>query len=136
MPRRGSSARAAALRRAQEAKAERDAARIQREAAIEAALADYYQATAAAEQMWSAARNKADATLAEAERATAVPIAAAHDAVRRLRDLLGGNAEVAELCGISTAAVREILSEGQRDDGSLCVRRPGQSAAAGSSRLR
>jgi hypothetical protein len=107
-----------------------------REVAIEAALADYYQATAATEQIWSTARNKAEATLAEAERAAAAPIAAAHDAVRRLRDLLGGNTEVAELCGISTAAVREILSEGQRDDASLRVRRPGQSDAAGGPRLR
>jgi membrane protein involved in colicin uptake len=118
MPRRGSSARAAALRRAQEAKAERDAARMQREAAIEAALADYYQATVAAERIRSTAKNKAEAALAEAERAAAEPLAAAHDAIRRLRDLLGGNAEVAELCGISTAAVREILSAGQHDDAS------------------
>jgi hypothetical protein len=108
---------------------------MRREVAIEAALADYYQATAATEQIWSTARNKAETTLAEAERAAAAPIAAAHDAVRRLRDLLGGNAEVAELCGISTAAVREILSEGQRDDASLRVRRPRESTAAGGPRL-
>ena len=36
-------------------------------------------------------------------------MAAARDAVRRLRDLVGGNAEVAVLCGISAAAVREML---------------------------
>ena len=45
MARRGSSARAAALRRAQQAKATRDAARLRREKDIEAALADYFEAT-------------------------------------------------------------------------------------------
>ena len=54
MTRRGSSARAAALRRAQEAKAQRDAERMHRETRIEAALADYYQATAEAERIRSA----------------------------------------------------------------------------------
>ncbi len=107
--RRGTS-RAEALRRAHEAKAQRDAARKQHEADIEAALADYYQATAEANRIRSAARRKADATLADAERAATGPDQATRDAVRRLRDLLGGTAEVAELCGISAAAVRELLA--------------------------
>jgi hypothetical protein len=87
MARRRGSSRAAALRRAQEAKAERDAERIR-----------------------SNARHKAEATLAEAEQAAANPMAAARDAIRRLRDLVGGNAEVAALCGTTTAAVREMLA--------------------------
>jgi hypothetical protein len=107
--RRGTS-RAEAVRRAHEAKAQRDAARKRREADIEAALADYYQATAEANRIRSAARHKADATLADAERAAAGPDKAASDAARSLRDLLGGAAEVAELCGISAAAVRELLA--------------------------
>jgi len=110
MARRGHSSRAAALRRAQEAKAERDAQRFEHEAQIEAALADYYQATAEAERIRSAARRKADGLTAEAERAAAAPLAAAREAVRRLRDLVGGSAEVAQLCGIPVTVVREILA--------------------------
>jgi hypothetical protein len=113
MAERGPGARAVARRAARQAKAERDAARLERETMIEAALTDYYQATAQAEQIRAAARRKADGHIAEAERAAAVPVAAARDAVQRLRDLLGGNAEVAALCGISAAAVREILAAGR-----------------------
>jgi hypothetical protein len=123
MARRGS-ARAEALRRAHEAKAQRDAERLRRELRIEAALTDYYQATAEAERIRSAARRKADGITAEAEQAVARPLAAARDAVRRLRELLGGNTEVAELCGISAAAVREILASGS-DLGSPADRRLG-----------
>jgi predicted phage gp36 major capsid-like protein len=108
--RRGTS-RAEAIRRAHEAKAQRDAARKQHEADIEAALADYYQAAEEANRIRSAARRRADATLADAERAATVPDMATRDAVRRLRNLLGGAAEVAELCGISAAAVRELLAK-------------------------
>ena len=117
MARGRSSARAAALRRAQEAKAERDAQRMLRETQIEAALADYYQATAETERIRSAARRKADATVAEAERAAATPAATAREAVRKLRDLLGGNAEVAGLCGITVSAVRDMLADGHPAEG-------------------
>src|SRR5580693_8032775 len=109
MARRGTF-RAEAIRRAHEAKAQRDAERMRREAQIEAALADYYQATAEAERIRSAAARRAEGVIAEAEKAAAEPLGAARDAVRRLRDLLGGNAQVAELCGISAATVREILA--------------------------
>jgi molecular chaperone GrpE (heat shock protein) len=118
MTRRGPSARAAALRRAQQAKAQRDAERTRRETQIEAALADYYQATAEAEQIRSATRRKADQITAEAEQAAAKPLTAACEAVRRLKNLVGGTAEVASLCGITTAAVREILAAApQASDG-------------------
>jgi hypothetical protein len=113
MTRRRSSERAAALRQAQEAKAERDAQRMLRETQIEAALADYYQATAEAGRIRSAARRKADAVVAEAERAVAAPAETAREAVRKLRDLLGGNAEVAGLCGITVGAVRDMLADGR-----------------------
>ena len=109
MPRRGS-ARADAIRRAHEAKAARDAARQHREAQIESALADYYQAAALAERIRDTARRKCDELLAEAERAAEPQDAAAAQAVRRLRDLLGGIAETAQLCGLSTAAVRDMLA--------------------------
>lgn len=117
MTRRKTAARAAAQRRAQEAKAARDAENSRREGQIEAALADYYLATGQAEQIREAARQKADRELIEAERATTAPTAAARDAVRRLRGLLGGNAEVAALCGISPAAVREMLSSADGEAG-------------------
>ena len=63
MARRGSSARAAALRRAQQAKATRDAARLRREKDIEAALADYFEATERANRIHAEARRKADRLL-------------------------------------------------------------------------
>src|ERR1700747_1247845 len=104
MPRRGS-ARADAIRRAHEAKAAADAARQHREAQIESALTDYYQAAALAERIRDTARRKADELLAEAERAVGPQDTAAAGAVRRLRELLGGITETAQLCGLTTAAV-------------------------------
>jgi len=110
MPRRGSSARAAALRRAQQAKAARDAARLSREHDIEAALADYFEATGQAEHIHADARRKADRLLTDAEAAAQAPRQAARRAVRRLRDLLGSAAEVASLCGITASDVRAMLA--------------------------
>jgi hypothetical protein len=125
MPRRGS-ARADAIRRAHQAKAARDAARQHREALIEGALADYYQAAAIAARIRETARRKCEELLAEGERTAEPHDTAATGAVRRLRDLLGGVTETAQLCGLTAAAVREILGgrqAGQPDDGS-----PGQAA--------
>jgi hypothetical protein len=119
MPRRGS-ARADAIRRAHEAKAARDTARQHREALIESALADYYQAAAIAERIRDTARRKGQELLAEAERTAGPQDAAAAQAVRRLRDLLGGTAETAELCGLNAGAVRDMLAghqAGQPDAG-------------------
>ena len=109
MPRRGS-ARADAIRRAHEAKAARDAARQHRESLIEGALADYYQAAAVAERIRDTARRKCEELLAEAERTAEPQDTAAAQSVRRLRDLLGGVPETAELCGLSAAAVRDMLA--------------------------
>jgi len=116
--RRGS-ARSAAERQAQEAKADWDAERARRDAQVQAALTDYYQATAHAEQIRATARRKADSITDDAERAAAVPVGAARDAVRRLRDLLGGITEVATLCGLSVNAVREILARAKDTSGEL-----------------
>ena len=109
MPRRGS-ARADAIRRAHEAKAARDAARQHREALIESALADYYQAAALAERIRDTGRRRCEELLAEAERAAAPQDAAAAESVRRLRDLLGGVPETAQLCGLTAATVRDMLA--------------------------
>ena len=110
MGRRGSSRRAAALRRAQQAKAARDAAAARREQQIEAALADYFEAAEQADRVRSDARRKADAVLEAAEQAAAVPLAAVRDAVRRLRELTGRTSDVASLCAITAAAVRDLLT--------------------------
>jgi len=111
MARRGSSARAAALRRAQQAKAARDAARLRREKDIEAALADYFEATEQAERIRAEARRKADRILADAQLAAQAPRQAASAAVQRLRELVGTATEVASLCGISAGEVRALLAE-------------------------
>jgi hypothetical protein len=110
MARRGSSARAAALRRAQAAKAARDAARLRREKDIEAALADYFEATDQAERIRAEARRKADRLRADAEQAAEAPRQAASAAVHRLRALVGTATEVASLCGISVGEVRAVLN--------------------------
>ena len=109
MPRRGT-ARGDAIRRAHEAKAARDAARQRREALIESALTDYYQAAALAERIRDTARRKAAELLAEAERTVGPHDTAAAGAVRRLRELLGGITETAQLCGLTTTTVRDILA--------------------------
>ena len=110
MARRGSSARAAALRRAQQAKATRDAARLRREKDIEAALADYFEAAEQAERLHAEARRKADRLLTDADLAAEVPRQAATAAVHRLRALVGTATEVASLCGISAGEVRAVLA--------------------------
>ena len=110
MARRGSSARAAALRRAQEAKAARDAARLSHEKDIEAALADYFQATSHADQLRTDARQKAGRIVADAALAAQVPLQAARSALHRLRELLGNATEVASLCGLTTTEVRSLLA--------------------------
>ena len=109
MPRRAS-VRAEALRLAHQAKSARDTARQHREAQVEAALADYYQATAEADRIRDTASRKAAALLADADRAAAPQSNAAAQAVRRLRSLLGGITETAQLCGLTTVAVRDILA--------------------------
>jgi hypothetical protein len=126
MPRRGSS-RADAIRRAHAAKAARDAARQHREALIESALTDYYQAAALAERIRDTARRKADELLAEAEQTALPQDNAGAGAVRRLRELLGGITETAELCGLPAAAVRDILAV---HDPAPCVS-PGDASAPG-----
>jgi hypothetical protein len=115
MPRRGS-AKDEAIRRARAAKVARDAARQQREALIESALTDYYLAASLAEHARDLARRKADALLAEAERTAAPHDSGAAKAVHRLRELLGGTAETAQLCGLTATAVRDILSGRDRGD--------------------
>jgi hypothetical protein len=104
------SARDHARRRAMQAKAARDQARKLREDQIGAVLADYYLAAGQAQRLREQARQKADAVLAGGEEAARVPDASAAQAVRTLRKLLGGVAEVAELCDLTQVAVRSLLA--------------------------
>jgi hypothetical protein len=117
MTRRSRSRRADAERQARIAKAARDAAREAHERAIEKALADYFEAQARAEAIRTGARARADAALADGERAAAQSMTAICTAIRTLRDLCGSNAEVAELCGVPVADVRELLAATARSGG-------------------
>jgi hypothetical protein len=99
-----------AVRRAREVRVAREEALAAREKAIEAALVEYFRAAGEADRVRQAAQVKAEAVLAEAARAAAVPWAAACAAVRRLRDLCDSNGEVAQLCGLKLEDVREMLA--------------------------
>jgi hypothetical protein len=118
MARRGKARRADAERQAQAAKAARDAELKQREREIESALADYYEARAQLDGIREAARVRADAVLADGERAATEPAAAVNAAIRALRGLCGTNAAVAELCGLTLAEVRERLAAARAAGGS------------------
>jgi hypothetical protein len=99
-----------AVRRAREARARRDQARKVREDQVEAALASLFAALAEVERLRAVARRKADAALADGERAIAGPYAAACTAVRTLHELLGSNTAVAELCELRVEDVRDMLA--------------------------
>ena len=99
-----------AIRRAREARAKRDQARKVREDQVEAALASLFAALAEVERLRAAARRKADAALADGERAIAEPYAVACTAVRTLHELLGSNTAVAELCELRVEDVRDMLT--------------------------
>ena len=88
---------------------------------VEDTLAAYYTAAGHAERIRVAARRKAARVLttarlkaraitAAAERDAAAPDAEAAGFLRELHGLVGGRAEVAELCGLSVKAVTAILA--------------------------
>lgn len=106
---RDNSRRREAVRRASEARAGRERARKAREDQIEAALASLFASLAEVERLRAAARHKADTVLADGERTAARHYAAACAAARMLRDLLGSNIAVAELCELRVEDVREML---------------------------
>lgn len=110
MTRRISGTRAAALRRAQEAKARRDAERMERERRLESALADFYEHTEAAAVLRAEAQRKAERLIADAETAAAVPEGAARRAVAVLRELGESQPQIAELTGMNIAEVRACLA--------------------------
>jgi hypothetical protein len=71
---------------------------------------DYFRAAGEADRIREQARARADALLTEATRVASVPWAAACAAVRRLRDPVGNNMQVAELCGLKPEEVRGMLA--------------------------
>ena len=96
----GSSARAQALVRAAEAVARRDAERIAREKAVQAALAEFFHAQGEIERI----HVDAEKTAAPFERT-------ARDAVRTLDRLGETRSGIAELTGLSIVRVRDYLVE-------------------------
>ncbi|GGK81859.1 hypothetical protein Sme01_62710 [Sphaerisporangium melleum] len=110
MGQRTTSRRAAALRKAREAKAARDAERLLRERRVEAALADFFESASLAERIRHDAGRRAERILAEAEREARNADAAAGAAIGSLRELGQTNAEIAELCGLSVPVVRAMAN--------------------------
>jgi predicted transcriptional regulator len=115
MGQRTTAKRAAALRQARVAKAARDAERLAREQRIEQALTDFYEATGIAEQIRADAHHRANKVLTEADARAQQADADARGAVRTLRQLGQTNADIAELCGITVAAVRAMANEADQD---------------------
>jgi hypothetical protein len=110
MSRRVSVSRASAVRAAQEAKARRDAERLERERKVEAALADFYESRMRAEVIREAARVRVAKFLQEAEAAAREPRISAHAAVMALKELGETREQIAELTGMSVTEVRVHLS--------------------------
>ena len=96
----GTSARAQALARAADAVARRDAQRLAREKAVEAALAEFFQA-----------QDEVERIRADAEKAAAAFDPVMRDAVRSLDRLGESRAGIAELTGTPLARVREFLAD-------------------------
>ena len=110
MARRMTSVRAAAVRRAQEVRARRDADRLIRERAVESTLADFYEAVTTAAAIRDDAQRKAARVIADAQAATAIPQDTARAAVRRLRALGEPPAQIATLPGLRPHEIRAILT--------------------------
>jgi hypothetical protein len=121
-----------AVRRAREARAVREEALTAREEAIEAALIDYFRAVGEVERIKQRAQTKADALVDEAARVAAVPWAEACAAVRRLRELLGNNAAVGQLCGLRLEDVRGVLAPARVNEEAPVV---GETSGAGESSM-
>lgn len=96
----GASARSLALARATEAVARRDAERIAREKAIQAALIEFFQAQGEVERI-----------TADAERAAAPFDAAMRDALCTLDRLGETRAGITALTGVPLTRVREYLTD-------------------------
>jgi hypothetical protein len=108
----GTGTRQEALRRAQAATARRDADRIAREKAVQAALTDFFHATETAATIHADAKTKAERVLAEAADAARPYDDAVRDAVRELERLGETRADIIDLTGLSAMQVRQYLAKG------------------------
>lgn len=97
----GASARSLALTKATQAVARRDAERIAREKAVQAALVEFFTAQGEVERI-----------RAEAEKAAAPFDDAMRDAIRVLDRLGESRAGIIALTGLPSARVREHLADG------------------------
>jgi hypothetical protein len=104
----GASARSLALAKATEAVARRDAERIAREKAVQAALVEFFQAQGEVERI-----------RADAEKAAAPFDAAMRDAVRALDRLGETRAGITGLTGLPLTWVREYLTDCTTNAGRL-----------------
>ncbi len=122
------------MRQAREARAAREQALAAREEGIEAALVDFFRAVSEVGRINEQAKARADALLAEATRTGEAPWAAACAAVARLRELVGNNAQVVELCGLRLEDVRNMLAATRASEeppaGALGAGRQGEPGAA------
>jgi hypothetical protein len=105
------SARATAVRRALAAKQERDAKRLERERAIEEALADFYEYTEQAAQIRQQAAERAQRIIAAAENEMILPRQKAAEAIVRLHALGETRTAIADLTGLAPVEVRETLAD-------------------------
>lgn len=108
---RTTSARAAALRKARDVRAEREADRARAEARIDAALADFFEASAQAEKIEGDAVEKAAQLMRAAETEAGAVKRSAAAAIRVLRDLDQTNAQISAMTGLSVGAVRMMAAE-------------------------
>jgi hypothetical protein len=97
---------------------------------IEAALADYFEAAAAARKVRAAAAARAEKAVAAGDQAAAVHDQAACTAIAELRGLGEVNARIADMCGITVAAVRLMAAAG-RQPGLPRSAHSGRTAAGG-----
>ncbi len=98
-----SGVRAAAIRKAHEATARRDAERLRRERDLEAALVDFYAALARIEKIRAKAAHDAEPFARDAD-----------EAVRRMASLGEPVAAIAELTKLPSSQVRAILTGPKR----------------------
>ncbi|MEU7925098.1 hypothetical protein [Micromonospora sp. NPDC049107] len=108
---RTSGTRAAAIRRAQEAKQRRDAEQLQRSRQITDALTDFYEQTQRAADITAHGAEKAARIIADAEQAAREPARLAAQAVARLEALGETRGAIAELTGLPVGAVRDLISQ-------------------------
>jgi hypothetical protein len=103
--------RAAAERRARDFRAQREAERRRHEAQVDAALADFFEGSARADQIKRDAAQRAAVVVERAEVEAAEFSDDACRAIRRLRDLGQTNAEISDATGLSVGAVRAAVAD-------------------------